>query len=93
MITEDHKTASTFSINGKYLTSFTDDKEIINPMIMEDDHFNEKLIYGNLTGKINIQKLPYLNEPNTISGIDKSSAIPLAVTPDRRVLIYYNNGI
>lgn len=84
---------NSFSINGKYLAEFTDVREILNPMIVLDNRFNDRLIYGSTIGKLNILKLPYLNDQETKPGLEKSSAVPLAVTPDRRVLIYHNLGL
>ena len=57
---------------------------------MVDRNFNERLIYGNTSGKICVLKLPYLNDPEIKPALEVSSAVPLSITPDRKALIYYN---
>lgn len=81
-----------FSINGKHLTTFEDSKEILNPIIIDRKH-GERMVFGNVIGKLTIVKLPYFEQPDVKPGIEKSSAIPLCVTPDKRVLIYFNLGL
>ncbi|CAI2372614.1 unnamed protein product [Moneuplotes crassus] len=52
LLTEDLKCMSSFSINGKYLSTYEDITMIENPMVIPDENFNDKLIYGNTTGKL-----------------------------------------
>lgn len=87
------KRMDSFSINGKHLADVEDPKEIINPMILVDKHFCERLVYGNLVGKLMTVRLPYFDQQNIQHCLEKSSVTPLALTPDRRVLIYFNLGL
>jgi hypothetical protein len=93
IVAQDLKHLDSFSINGKYLTSLEDTKEILNPLIVTDSHFAERLVYGNVTGKLIIVKLPYFDQQEVKPCLEKSSVYPLMVTPDKRLLIYYNLGL
>ena len=82
-----------FSINGKHLKAIEDSKEFLNPIVFLDKAFNSRIVYGNVIGKLTILKLPYFNDPDVKPWMEKSSATPLLITPDRRSLIYFNLGL
>lgn len=82
-----------YSINGKYLKSIEDSKEFLNPIVFPDRKFHSQMVYGNVVGKLTIVKLPYFDDPDVKPCIEKSSATPLLITPDRRNLIYFNLGL
>ena len=67
-------------------------KEILNPLILVDPDFKERLVYGTTNGKIIIAKLPYFTDIFEKSCIEKRSSVPLMLTPDRRVLVFYHTG-
>ena len=83
-----------FSINGKHLKEIKENKEVLNPLIVLDKNFTEHLVYGSpLIGKLTIVRLPYFDQQDIIPWLEKWTVTPLAVTPDRRVLIYFNLGL
>jgi hypothetical protein len=55
------KKLHSFSINGKYLAEYSDTREIINPLLITDLEFNERIVYGTCTGKLIVVKLPYFD--------------------------------
>jgi len=92
-VTLDMKYLTSFSINGRYLSSYEDFRMIENPMIVEDEHFTDKIVYGNTTGNIVFLKLPYFDEQKAKLCLGKNSVMPLALSPDRRILIFYQDGL
>lgn len=65
-MSSDYKYLDVFSINGKHLKTYEDQTEILNPMIVVDDSFQENLVYGTTAGKLIISKLPYLDPQNIV---------------------------
>ena len=62
IVTQDIKNLTSFSINGRYLSSHNDLRNIENPLIVTDKNFNDRIVYGNSTGKLVFANLPYFND-------------------------------
>jgi len=92
-VCQDLKHLTSFSINGAQLSSYQDFLNIENPIIAADPNFNDKLIYGTTTGKLVSIKLPYFDNQEIKPWLDKQTVSPLAMTPDSRLLLFFQNGL
>mmetsp|Transcript_21971 Transcript_21971/g.19527 ORF Transcript_21971/g.19527 Transcript_21971/m.19527 type:complete len:170 (+) Transcript_21971:85-594(+) len=93
MLSHNLKDLTSFSINGRFLASYEDFRNIENPIIVTDSNFNDKLVYGNTTGKLVFTKLPYFDDIEIKPCLYKQTVTPLAVTPDKRMLLFFQDGL
>ena len=91
-----------YSVNGKFLGSCSEDKldpsrgipedsyhytMVRTPKVVADSYFNDHLIYGTDKGTILIRALPYLDSPRHLLVATGHSTLTLLISPDRRFLL------